>query len=107
MRGLDEVLEDVLPVAGPVPQPAEQGEQLRVYVGQPDLHHRVLGRPQAQPLDLVPGEVEYLLDAVRVDPPVEDQLLQREPADLPAYRIKARQQYRLGRVVDDEIDTRH
>ena len=78
-----------------------------MQIGDADLDERVLRRAQAQPLDLLPGEVEHLLDAVRVDPPVEDQLLQREPADLPAYRIKARQQYRLGRVVDDEIDTRH
>ena len=45
-----------------------------------------------------------LLDAVRVDPPVEDQRLEGEPADLPAHRVEAGQQDRLGRVVDDEVD---
>ena len=45
-----------------------------------------------------------LLDAVRVDSPVEHQLLEREPADLAADRVEARQQHGLGRVVDDHVD---
>ena len=52
----------------------------------------------------LPGGVEDLLDAVRVDPPVQHQLLQREPADLAAYRVEAGQQHRLRRVVDDQVD---
>ena len=50
------------------------------------------------------GGLEHLLDAVRVDPPVQHQLLQREPAHLAAHRIEARQQHRLRRVIDDQID---
>jgi hypothetical protein len=39
-----------------------------------------------------------------VAPAVEHQLVEREPADLAAHRIEARQQHGLRRVVDDQID---
>ncbi len=45
-----------------------------------------------------------LLDPVRVDPAVEDQLLQGQPGDLAADRVEAGQQHGLGRVVDDQVD---
>ena len=95
VRGLDQVLEHVLAVRRAVAQPAEQRHQLGVDVGDADLDQRVLGRALAQPLDLVPGRLEDLLDAVRVDPPVEHQLLQRQPADLAPHRVEAGQQHRL------------
>ena len=45
-----------------------------------------------------------LLDPARVDPAVGDQLGDREPGDLAADRVEARQDDRLGRVVDDQVD---
>src|SRR2546423_5553236 len=42
-----------------------------------------------------------------MDPAAEDRLPQGQPADLRTYRVEARQQYRLGRVVDDQVDSGH
>ena len=63
-----------------------------------------LGGAQAQPVDLGLALLVRLLDALRMDPPVEDQPLEREPADLAADRVETGQQHRLRRVVDDQVD---
>ena len=104
VRGLDQMAEHVLAVGGAVLQPADQGDQLGVQVGDPDVEQRVLGGPPAEHLDLVAGPLVGLLDAVRVDPAVLDQHLQGDPADLPADRVEAGQQHRLRGVVDDDVD---
>jgi hypothetical protein len=40
--------------------------------------------------------LDHLLDARRVDAPVGDQLGEREPGDLAAHRVEARDGDRLG-----------
>ncbi|GAA3422207.1 hypothetical protein GCM10018952_71490 [Streptosporangium vulgare] len=45
-----------------------------------------------------------LLDALRMDAAVEDELLQGEPPGLAADRVEARQQHGFRRVVDDQVD---
>ena len=107
VRRLHQVLQDVLAVAGAVAQPAEQGGQLRVQVGDADVDEGFLGGAVAELVDLALRGVEDLLDAVRVDPPVEDQFLQGQPAHLAAYRVEAGQQHGLGGVVDDQVDPGH
>ena len=54
-------------------------------------------------LDLLLGLGDDLLDPRRMDPPVLDQLRQRQARDLAAHRIEARQRHRVGRVVDDQV----
>src|SRR5690606_8947062 len=103
VRGLDQVLQDVLPVGRAVPQLAEQRDQLRMHVGDADLHQRVLAGPHAQLLHVALAALVDLLDALRVDPPVEDELLQRQPPDLAPHGVEAAQQDRLRRVVDDQV----
>ena len=73
-------------------------------VGDPDVDQRLLGGPVAEAFHLVLGGVEDLFDPVRVDPAVQDQLLQGEPADLAPDRVEAGQQHGLGGVVDDQVD---
>ena len=41
-----------------------------------------------------------------MDAAVLEETLQRDPGDLPAYAVEAREQDRAGRVVDDEVDSR-
>jgi hypothetical protein len=72
VSGLDEMLEDVLTVGRAVPQPAEQSDELGVDLGDTDLHERVLSGTQAELVDLNPAAFVDLLDAVWVDPAVED-----------------------------------
>ena len=48
--------------------------------------------------------LDDLLDAGRVDAPVHDQLLEGVPRDLAAQRLEGRDDDRLRRVVDDQVD---
>ena len=98
---LDQVLEHVLPVAGAVAQPAEQGDHLGVHLGDADLDQRVFAGADAERLDRDLGPLVLLLDALRMDAPVEHQRLEGEPADLAAHRVEAGQQHRFRGVVDD------
>ena len=103
VRGLDEVLEDVLPVRGPELQAPEQPDHLRVHVGDPDVEHRLLARALDLLVDLLLRALERLLDPRRVDPPVLHELLEREPGDLAPNGVEAREHHGLGRVVDDQV----
>ena len=47
-----------------------------------------------------------LLDQGRRDPPIGDEALQRQPRDLPADPVEARQQHGVRRLVDDHVDAR-
>ena len=104
VRGLDQVAEHVLAIGGAVTEPAEQGDQLGVQVGDGELHQRVLTRAHAQLLYLALAALVRFLDPLRMDPAVEDEPFQGEPPDLTAHRVEAGQQHRFGRVVDDEVD---
>ena len=104
VRGLDEVSEHVLAVAGAVLEPAECRQQPLVEIGDADVGEGVAGGAQAQLVDLGLALLVGLLDAVRVDAAVEDEPLEGEPADLAPHRIEARQQHGLGGVVDDQVD---
>ena len=55
-------------------------------------------------LELGLREVVHLLDPGRMDPAVLDQLLERRPRDLAAEAVEGREDDRLRRVVDDEVD---
>ena len=90
VRGLDQVLEHVLAVGGAVAEPAEQVDQLRVQVGDGQVDQRVLAGPDAQLLDLRLAPLVGLLDALRVDPPVQDQPLQGQPARPPGAPGRSR-----------------
>src|SRR5207253_2108578 len=77
---------------------------LAVHVGEADVDDGVLAGPDAKLLDLGLAVLVDLLNAVRVDAAVEHELLEGEPADLPAYRVEAGEQHGFGGVVDDEVD---
>jgi hypothetical protein len=72
--------------------------------GDPHLQGRRLavGEQLLVHLDLDLGD--HLLDAPGVDAAVGDQALQGQPGDLPAHRLEAREDHRLGGVVDDQVD---
>ena len=55
-------------------------------------------------VDLGAGLGDDLLDAAGVDPAIGDELGEGDPGDLAADRVEARQDDRLGRVVDDQVD---
>ena len=54
-------------------------------------------------VDFLARLVDDLLDPPRMDSAVGDELLERQPRDLAADRIEARNHDRVGRVVDDDV----
>jgi hypothetical protein len=71
------------------------------------LSHRILGGSQALGLDLALAPLMYFLDAGRMDAAIGNQLRQGHASGLSPYRVKARQQYGLRRVVDHHIHSGH
>ena len=102
-RDLLGMLKNVLAVRGPVLQPPQQLDQLRVQVGDRELER---GRFPFL-ADLLPQLrahlLDDLLDARRVDAAVRDQLLQGQARHLAAQRLERRDDDGLGRVVDDQV----
>ena len=106
MDDLQRVLEDVLPVARPVPESAEDLDELLVELAAVRLEHGLLARLSDVLLELRLRLVVHLLDARRMDPAVLDELVEREAGDLASQRVERRQDDRVRRVVDDEVDAR-
>ncbi len=76
-------------------QPGDLGVEAGLLAGAHDLL-----------LDLLLGLPVALLDARRVNAPVGDQPLERQPRDLAAHAVEAREQDGARRVVDDHVDAR-
>src|SRR5215211_8346223 len=106
VSALDRVGEHVLAVAGAVLQAAEDLDQLGVQAAHVGLEGRLLAALDDVALELGLGLEVRLLDACRVDAPVLQELLERHPRDLAADAVEAREDHRVGRVVDDEVDAR-
>ena len=69
-----------------------------------DLEDGPLPRLADRLLELLLRLAHHLLDPTRMDAPVGDEPLEREPRDLPPDRVVARDDDRFGRVVDDQVD---
>ena len=103
-RRLDRVVEHVLVVGEPVPELAEQLDDLRVEAVDVELGDGVLAGLGRRKVDLVLRPLHVLLDAGRMDAPVLDQGLERVARDLAAHGVEGRQEDKLGRLVDQERD---
>src|SRR2546422_3081334 len=101
---LDGVAQHVLPVRGAEVQPPEQLHEVRMQPADADLVDRGFGSLLHDLVDLSPRLRDHLLDARGVDASVDEQALQRALRDLAADGIEPRDDHRLGRVVDDEVD---
>src|SRR6185295_9562228 len=103
-RHLAAVVEDVLAVRRPIAEASEQLDQLGVEIRDAELEDRRLALLEGLLLELRLDLLDHLFDARRMDPAVDDQAFERDPGDLAAERIEAREDDRLGRVVDDQVD---
>src|SRR5262245_33765230 len=56
-------------------------------------------------LQLLLGFADDLLNPAGMDSPVRNELLQRQPRDLPANRIMARNDHGLRCIIDNQIDS--
>src|SRR3990172_7419406 len=106
LRRLDGVHQLVLAVAGPVLQPAQRAEDLRVEPGAVRLQRRLLRRRLHLILDVGASLLHDLLDACRMDAPVRDEARQSQPRDLPTDAVEGREHDGVWRVVDDQVDPR-
>ena len=104
LRRLDQVVEHVLAVGGPEAQPAEHLEQLRIDPVDPGLELGALALGDHRRLDVRLRLLVDLLDRRRLDPAVGDQPLERQPGDLAADAVEAREDDGVRRLVDDHVD---
>src|SRR5919201_1284188 len=95
--------EDVLTIAGAKGEDAEQPDQLRVESRDPGLEHCLLTFFADSSLDVASRLGHHLLDAGRVNPAVDEQMVEGDPGDFPANRVEAAQDDGLRSVVDDEV----
>ena len=104
LRGLDQVVEDVLAVAGAELELAEHLRQLGVEAVDLGLEHGALALLGDDEVDLALRLLVGLLAQRRVDAPVGDQLLERQARDLAPHAVEAREHDRGRRLVDDQVD---
>ena len=97
------MVEDVLPVGRAVLHPPHQLDHLRVHPLDARVVDRPLPRLGDRRRDFVACFLHHFLDAARVDAPVGDQALQRQPPDFPPYRVEAGDHDGVGGVVDDDV----
>ena len=103
---LERVLEDVLAVARPEAQPAEDLDELLVDGAAVRLEDGLLAGVDDVLLDLRLRLVVHLLDPGGMDAAVLDQLRQRDLGDFPADPVERGEHDRLRGVVDDEVHAR-
>src|SRR5438132_6057747 len=99
------VLQDVLSVRGAVAHPTHELHELGVHALDARLVHRLLARLDDPGFDLGTTFSDDFFDPPRVDAPVGDESLERQPTHLTPHRVEARDHDRVGRVVDDHVDT--
>ena len=104
MDDLERVLEDVLPVARAVVEPAEDLHELLVELAAVRLEHGLLADLANVVVDLRLRLVVHLLDPSGMDAAVLDQLQKRQLGDLAADPVERGEHDRLRSVVDDEVD---
>src|SRR5829696_3375481 len=106
VHDLERVLEDVLAVARPVLQAAQDLDEILVHLPAVRLEHGLLAGRHDVLLELRLGLVVHLLDSRRMDPAVLDQLRQCDPRHLAPDAVEGGQDDGLRRVVDDDLDAR-
>ena len=106
MRDLDGVRKNVLPVARTVAHPSEQTHELRVNAVDACLERRLFARFLDALVNFAPRLLDHLLNARGMNPPVLNEFFKRNARNLAAHGVKSREDDRLGRIVNDEIDAR-
>src|ERR1700693_179984 len=96
--------QDVLSVAGPKRQRPQQIRQFRVQPAHPGLEHRLFAFFPNPVLDIPASFGHHLFDPGRVDPAVDQEMVESHPRHLAADRVEATQDDGLRRVVDDQVD---
>ena len=106
MGDLLRMVQHLLSVTRPEAQDAKMAHDLRVQSLQTELQDRRFALLFDPLQDLLAGFGDDLFDPGRMNPAVDDQLVQRDPCHLPAYGVEAADDHGLGGVVHDQIDPR-
>src|SRR5258706_4931291 len=104
IRDLVRGVEPLLPVAGAKPKDAEMADDLGMKSLQADLQDRGLSLLFDPLQDLDSGLGNDLFDPGRMNPAVDDELVQRDPRHLAADGIEAADDDGFRGVVDYEVD---
>src|SRR5208337_1485338 len=91
--------EDVLAIARAVVEPAQSLDELGRHIVQADVEDDFLAFLVDLLGDLSRDLLDDLLDTRRMDPPVGYEPLEGNPSYLAAYRVEARDDDGLGRIV--------
>ena len=98
------MVEHLLPIAGAEPKNAQVPDDFGMEPLQSDLQDGGFSLLFDPLQDLLAGFGHDLFDAGRMNPAVDDELVQGYPRHLAADGVEAADDDRLGRVIDDEVD---
>src|SRR5215211_1636722 len=104
VRALHQVIEHVLAIARAEAKLAEEPQELRIEARDARLERCAFALLRDPGLDLLASVLVGLLDQRRVDAAVRDQPLHRDPGDLAADAVEAREHDGRWSLVDDHVD---
>src|SRR3989475_1739157 len=100
------VVQHLLSVARSEAKDAEMADDLGMQTLEPELQYRRLPLLFDPLQDLLAGLGDDLFDPGRMNPAIDDELVERDPRDLATDRIEPADDHGLGGVVDDQVDPR-
>ncbi|MBT9160005.1 MAG: hypothetical protein DDT27_01028 [Dehalococcoidia bacterium] len=103
LRDLQAVAKHILPVAKTILETPQQADDLRVQPNNPRLKRNLLPFNLNIGLYLLLCLLYHFLNAPRVDSTIQNEPFQRNPGNLTANRIEAREAHRLGGIINDEV----
>ena len=103
MGHINGMLKDILGIARPKLQAAQQHDQLGMQIVDSDIEGDPLSGFLDDRIHLRPHLLDDLFDPTRMDAAVGDQSLQGKARHFPAHRIEAGKHDRLRRVIDNQV----
>jgi hypothetical protein len=104
-RGFQRVAEHILAVGGAELETSQELDQVGMQTGDVRLVGDLLPFFSHHLLQLGARLGDDLLDPGGMDAAVLQELVERAPGDLAPHRVEGRDRDRLGRIVDDQVDT--
>ena len=104
LRDFDGMAQDILAITGTIAQAAEDLDEFRMQTVDARFIRRLFASFADFLIDFFAGLFDHFFDACRMDTAIGNQFFQGNAGDFAADRVKARQDDRFRRIVDDEVD---
>ena len=104
LRDFDGMAQDILAITGTITQAPEDFDEFRMQTVNARFIRRLFASFADFLIDFFAGLFDHFFNACRMDTAIGNQFFQSNAGDFTAYGIKARQDDRFRRIVDDEID---